>query len=526
MNTTSSETPETETLHPLEVRILSAIDSAEVFTLQRCMEVLTDNPGQAHQVVSWLRDRGYAQIESHTVATQYELTERGRDEERDGLLEERVVVYLREDTERSIPGIAAALRAEQAWVGSAVGRLKDIGVVELGAAGLLELTNKIEPPSVLLEKLSKSIRITKDLLHRAKKAPLMKNDLSHDEQKDIALRAKKRGAGNALFKITDQTQNSYRWTEKGQAAQRAIAVRGNDKEAASALTVDMLHTGEWKNKRFRKFNINIPPSRVLLGRTSTYSQFLREVKDKLVALGFSEFDGPLVESEFWNCDALFMPQFHSARDTHDVYYLQSPTHAKEIERAYLDPVAQTHEHGGGSGSSGWKYSFDTEFTRRLLLRSQGTALSAKQLRNAAVPGKYFGVVRCFRYDQIDSTHLSDFYQTEGIVLGEQVNLRTLLGLLRSFAVEIGGAEEVRFVPGYFPFTEPSIEVFVKHPQLGWFELGGAGIFRPEVTTPFGIDVPVLAWGLGVDRMALLKLKLNDLRQLFTYDIEKVRLQTE
>ena len=265
---------------------------------------------------------------------------------------------------------------------------------------------------------------------------------------------------------------------------------------------------------------------MLLGRTSTYSQFLRDVKDKLVALGFSEFDGPLVETEFWNCDALFMPQFHSARDTHDVYHLQSPTHAKEIDRRYLEPVAETHHNGGASGSSGWKYAFDKKFTRRLILRSQGTALSAKQLPTATVPGKYFGVVRCFRYDQIDSTHLSDFYQTEGIVLGDDVNLRTLLGLLRSFAVEIGGAREVRFAPGYFPFTEPSIEVFVKHPQLGWFELGGAGIFRPEVTAPFGITVPVLAWGLGIDRMALLKLQLNDLRQLFTHNIEQVRLQTE
>jgi phenylalanyl-tRNA synthetase alpha chain len=134
------------------------------------------------------------------------------------------------------------------------------------------------------------------------------------------------------------------------------------------------------------------------------------------------------------------------------------------------------------------------------------------------------VARCFRYDKVDATHLSDFYQTEGIVLGEEVNLRNLLGFLEIFAVEIAGATEVKYVPGYFPFTEPSIEVHIRHPVLGWFELGGSGIFRPELCKAMGVKVPVLAWGIGIDRMALMKLGLNDLRELFSDDIEQVRLR--
>jgi len=219
-----------------------------------------------------------------------------------------------------------------------------------------------------------------------------------------------------------------------------------------------------------------------------------------------------------------MPQFHSARDIHDVYHVAEPAAAKSIEEPYLSAVAATHENGGTSGSRGWKYPFDREFTKRLVLRSQGTVLSARQLPKAKVPGKYFGIVRCFRYDKVDATHLSDFYQTEGIVLGEEVNLRTLLGFLEMFAVEVAGAKEVKYVPGYFPFTEPSVEVHIKHPVLGWFELGGSGIFRPEVTEPLGIKVPVLAWGLGIDRMALMALGLNDLRELFSPDIESARLR--
>ncbi|ETZ18649.1 Phenylalanyl-tRNA synthetase alpha chain [Borrelia duttonii CR2A] len=139
------------------------------------------------------------------------------------------------------------------------------------------------------------------------------------------------------------------------------------------------------------------------------------------------------------------------------------------------------------------------------------------------PGKYFGIVRCFRYDQVDATHGADFYQTEGIVIGD-VNIKTLLGLLEIFAKELAGATDFKYVPAYFPFTEPSIEVHVKHPILGWFELGGSGIFRPEVTKPFGIDVPVIAWGIGIDRMALMHLGLSDLRELFTHSIGDVALR--
>jgi phenylalanyl-tRNA synthetase alpha chain len=270
--------------------------------------------------------------------------------------------------------------------------------------------------------------------------------------------------------------------------------------------------------------LNAPTSRLIVGRHNAYADYLQWVKDKLISLGFEEFDGSLVESEFWNGDALFMPQFHSARDIHDVYYVKEPRHAKTIEEPWLSQVAKTHENGWKTQSRGWGYTFDHEFTRRQVLRSQGTVLSARQLPKAKVPGKYFGVVRCFRYDQVDATHGADFYQTEGIVLGEDVNLKNLLGLLKMFAEEIAGAEEVRYVPGYFPFTEPSIEVHIKHPALGWFELGGSGIFRPEVTGPLGIDVPVLAWGLGIDRMALMHLGLNDLRELFTPNIESVRLR--
>ena len=215
-------------------------------------------------------------------------------------------------------------------------------------------------------------------------------------------------------------------------------------------------------------------------RSNPHCVFLERLKDKLASLGFEEFDGPLVETEFWNGDALFMPQFHSARDIHDVYHMKNPTHAKEIEQPVAGPGGRDARERLENRLARLGLQLrPREFTRRLILRSQGTVLSAKTLPRARVPGKYFGVVRCFRYDQVDATHLADFYQTEGIVLGEEVNLRTLLGLLKMFAEEVAMAKEVKYVPGFFPFTEPSVEVHIKHPTLGWFELGGSGIFRPR-----------------------------------------------
>ena len=375
--------------------------------------------------------------------------------------------------------------------------------------------------------LPQRITVAKALVQKAAAAQnstLDAANLSKEELEVMGGLTKKRGVSETPFRTIERETVLYKLKEAASKVAEALKSAGITGNEIGEITPAMLASGEWKKGSFRGYNIGVPPARMIPGRTNPYVQFLESVKDKLCSLGFEEFDGPLVETEFWNGDALFMPQFHAARDIHDVYRIKNPTHAKAIEEPYLSNVKAVHENGGNSGSRGWNYQFDNEFTRRLILRSQGTVLSAHQLHKAKIPGKYFGIARCFRYDKVDATHLSDFYQTEGIVLGNDVNLRTLLGFLEMFAKEIAGATEVKYVPGYFPFTEPSIEVHIKHPKLGWFELGGSGIFRPEVTKAMGIDVPVLAWGIGIDRMALMALGLNDLRELFSEDIERVRLR--
>ena len=159
------------------------------------------------------------------------------------------------------------------------------------------------------------------------------------------------------------------------------------------------------------------------------------------------------------------------------------------------------------------------------MRTQGTACSSRMLasKELKIPGKYFAIARCFRYDVTDATHNCDFYQTEGIIVEEGIDFRHLKGLLKLFAKESAGTEEIKIVPAYFPFTEPSAELHAKHPEFGWIELGGCGIFRPEVVLPLlGREISVLAWGIGIDRIAMFKLGLNDIRQLFSHDLEFLR----
>ncbi len=504
-------------LHPLEIKVLLKYTQQDELTSARLQKELNYKEGHANQAFSWLGGKGLIKEISRTPHTFFEITEFGEALSEKGTVEERVVQFLKEQGSKTLPEIATGLNLEQKDIGSAFGQLSKDGILAMNSEKKVEYTGKELPARITL-----TSKILKAAIAAGK--TLNQGNLSKDELEVISSLAKKRGATDSPFRTFTRETVVYKLCGQSDdvAAQlKKVGVTGNE---IGEITTKMLESGEWKKGTFRAYNISIPPARNIPGRINPYVSFLESVKDKLCSLGFQEFDGPLVETEFWNGDALFMPQFHAARDIHDVYRIKNPTHAKSIEEPYLSNVATIHENGGNTGSRGWNYTFDKDFTRRLILRSQGTVLSARQLHKAEIPGKYFGIARCFRYDKVDATHLSDFYQTEGIVLGKDVNLKTLLGFLEMFAVEIAGATDVKYVPGYFPFTEPSIEVHIKHPKLGWFELGGSGIFRPEVTKAMGVDVPVLAWGIGIDRMALMALGLNDLRELFSEDIEKVRLR--
>lgn len=291
----------------------------------------------------------------------------------------------------------------------------------------------------------------------------------------------------------------------------------------SIITSGLIKSGGWREKKIREYDIEAPVPIIYPGKKHPYLQILDDTKRLLVSMGFEEALGPLVELEFWNFDALFQAQDHPARAIHDSYSVKDLGEGTLPSQSLVSRVKEAHENGGKTGSIGWRYKWDEKKARRLILRSQTTAVSARCLAaGVKPPKKYFCIGRNFRPDVIDATHLPEFFQCEGIVVDYDIGLRELLGLLESFAHEIGNVEKVKFVPGYFPYTEPSVELFGKHPSLGWMELGGAGIFRPEVTIPLGTDATVLAWGLGLDRLAMARLGINDIRKLFSTDLQWLR----
>ena len=458
---------------------------------------------QARSAIERLKLKGAVEQTGEQVRTEVSLSPFGRDCLAEGLPELRLLRALIARGPLPIAELQRRPDLPQSEAGAAFGALRRAGVLVLedGQARLADETDLSlwERRQALLERVAAAGSLSLDKLS--------------DEEQGWLLDKRFR----PLFDLSEAKERSYRLTPLG-VAQQAHAVAAVD--AIGPLTPAMLQDGSWRGRRFRPYAIGLPP-RLVAGSRNDYRRFLDRVKQKMLALGFAEMRGSLVENEFWDMDALFMPQFHPARDIHDVYFVAEPVYGAPIQEPYLSQVAAAHEGKTTYGTRGWGYVFDRERARRLILRSQGTALSARQLTaRPNIPGKYFSMARCFRYDTVDATHAPDFIQIEGIVLGQDISMRHLLGMLMVFAKELAQAKEVRAVPDYFPFTEPSVEMRMLHPVLGWVELGGAGLFRPEVTRPLGIDVPVIAWGLGIDRMALVALGKNDIRHLFSNSLPR------
>lgn len=324
----------------------------------------------------------------------------------------------------------------------------------------------------------------------------------------------------SIIKVYEKTVVDIELTSLGE---RVVDVLGKlPKDRLEQLTPAILKSGEWSGKSFRRYDVETPVPRLFSGKKHPYLAFLDEVKKELVAMGFiEEEEGPLVEATFFNNDALFMPQDHPARGIHDLYVVEGKADLKRYA-SVLKKVKEVHENGG-YGSRGWGGNFSEDVTKQLVLRSQDTAISPRSLlsKNLKIPGKYFTISRVFRPDVVDWKHLTEFNQLGGFVLGDGLNFRQLLGLLKEFAKRVTGADEIRFVPGYFPFVEPAVECLIKIDNK-WVEVAGAGIFRPELCKPLGIDVPVLAWGFGMDRLFMARAQINDIRQLFSSDLKWLR----
>lgn len=293
------------------------------------------------------------------------------------------------------------------------------------------------------------------------------------------------------------------------------------REEATQITHEQLKSGSWKNLHYRAYDINAEHPESFAGKTHPLQRTIEEIRRIFLNLGFTESWGTILESAFWNFDCLFQPQDHAAREMQDTFYIKTPQDTLLPHEDLVKRVKRAHEDGGETGSEGWNYQWDPDVARQSVLRTHTTCVSARFLNENKPPLKMFSVGKVFRRETITYKHLPEFHQVEGIVADESINFRNLLGILKEFYYQLGF--QVRFRPAYFPYTYLSTECEIYLPEKeSWIELGGAGMFRPEVLEPLGVDTPVAAFGLGIERLAMIRLGIKDIRMLYQSDIGWLR----
>ncbi|MCX8200031.1 MAG: phenylalanine--tRNA ligase subunit alpha [Candidatus Micrarchaeota archaeon] len=290
--------------------------------------------------------------------------------------------------------------------------------------------------------------------------------------------------------------------------------------AIDKLTHKDIVSGGWKGKLFKAYNVSAAGEMPQYGRENILRRFRKRISEIFTEMGFEEMEGGLVESAFWNFDALFQPQDHPARELADTFYLKGPARIKLSKDAPISKVREVHlEKWGGH------WSLDE--AEKAILRTHTTAVSSRKLSELNVPqGKFFAIGRIFRNEAIDYKHLAEFHQVEGIIAWDKANFRNLLWVLREFYRKLG-FEKILFKPSYFPYTEPSLEIhaYFKEKKM-WVELGGAGIFREEVCYPLFGRYPVLAWGLSLERPLMIMLGIEDIRAFYRNDLRELEKYKE
>ncbi len=495
-----------------ELRVIAVLDKLnDKASVEQLMEQTELQDAAVMRAALILQEEGLVKIEA-TLETRLKLTSEGQEYAESDLPERRLVnAVLSLGGEANLGQAAEKAQISQQFVQIALGwtQRKKWATYDSGANSLkVQTAPKQGDDERLLEAF-------------CNKDQLLYHELSAEQK--VAVETLKR---RKLISVEDKTQRNLQITPAGRkAAATRIPSLVIGKKEVTQLTPELIITGKWRNVSLQKYNIEAPVARTWPGKKHPYLAFLDEVREKLVTLGFKEMTGTAVELAFFNFDALYTPQDHPARETDGIYMVKEPEYGDAS--AYAEAVTRvkvSHECGGETGSSGWGYPYSKREAERLILRGHGTCLSARTLltKDLQIPSKYFSIARVYRPEVTDKTHLSEFNQVEGIVVDEKLTLRDLLGVLSKFAIEIAGADRIRFKPDYFPFTEPSVELSAYREGFGWVEFGGSGIFRPEVTQPLGVKVPVIAWGLGVDRLFMMRSRMDDIRCIFSQNLDWLR----
>jgi len=461
-----------------EKRLLATLEKEKAADASRLAGLLDATTGATTQWAYLAQDKGFVTIE-RVVVKELVYTDEGKIYAKNGLPETQLLKVI-------LPGTTLADLQKHEAFKIGFGQLRKKGLVKVEGTSVVKVPGaSTAADEVALKIPSVADPGTKDLIRRG------------------------------LLLESEAVRYTIGITPEG----LALAKRGLDFRCEiGTLTHEQIVSGEWKGLNLRKYDITKLPKKAYPGKIHPYQRIISEMREILLEMGFEELYGGIVQQSFWNFDALFQPQDHPAREMQDTFYLKETL---PLPKGY-ESVKAMHISGGDTSSTGWGGVWKEEKAEQCVLRTHTTSVSIQHLaKNPNPPIKAFCIGRVYRRETIDTTHLAEFEQLEGVVMDEGVTFGNLLGLLREFYHRMGFTG-VRFKPSYYPYTEPSLDAEVYVEGLGWIEMGGAGVFREEVTAPLGINYPVLAWGLGVSRIAMLRLGLKDLRYLHRSDVAFLR----
>jgi len=315
--------------------------------------------------------------------------------------------------------------------------------------------------------------------------------------------------------VLDIRERVERFAKLSDAGKKMVDSGITPVKEVNLLTPEMLKDGTWREVEFRPYDVTAEAEPSHGGKIHPLVSVFEKTRRVFLEMGFEETESGYVESSFWDFDALFQPQDHPARDMQDTFYVSKPAKTKLPDEDTVRRVKETHEGNGECQSVGWRYKWSRELSEKTVLRTHTTASTVRALaQNPQGPRKVFCVGPVFRRETVDYKHLPVFHQVDGIIIDEKATFANLLGTLEAFYRKMGFTK-FQFRPAFFPYTEPSVEVFVwSEKKSDWVEMGGAGMFRPEVTEPLGCTSPVLAWGLGLERLAMFTYDLGSIGELY------------
>ncbi len=489
-------------LHPLERKVIpylkDKVKLSELVKKTKLKEV------EVMRALQWLENKNVLKIKLN-FSEEIKLDKLGENYKKQGLPEKKFLNSIKGETK------VASIKLDKQELNACIGILKRQGAINISKKSKELIVSITEQGKKLLKK---------DSLEEAllKKLPMDLEKLKPEEK----LAFKNLSARKGIIKTELVKERTILLNETG----KKLAKEKLIDKFIDSLTPKMLENSSWKGKEFRSYDVKINVPQIYGGKRHFVNQAMDYARRVWIELGFKEMEGPILNTSFWNFDALFTAQDHPVREMQDTFFVKNPKKGKLPNMKLVNNVKLTHEKGGNVNSKGWQYQWSEEIAKQNVLRTHTTVLSAKtlaKLKKSDWPAKYFAIGKCFRNEAVDWKHLFEFNQSEGIVVDPNANFRHLLGYLKRFFSKLG-FPNARFRPAYFPYTEMSVEVDVFHPQKKqWVELGGAGMFRPEVVEPLlGEPVPVLAWGPGFDRIIVDYYKIKDLRDLYRNDIKQLR----